>query len=379
MISHNHIQSARKFGVVVLLLFAHQLSAQDVWDSDGDGIDDNSDNCTLTFNPAQNDTDGDFFGNLCDADFNNDNIIDDSDLSLLRTNFFSVDPLTDINVDNVTNVIDLGWLKTMYLQDPGPTATNPDQPPCNCYFSGDCPSGMFCNWGPGGFSTEDICAYRDIKPNGVPDAGCSIEWDDPFLLGICDGFCSPSSDGSVIGLEDPDLVAQSIAIWGDAMMNPSEAGGGPVDGDLADAAQAVPFTSDAIPMMLGRHAADALAMASGDAFHDYFCHWEGHPDDGNPPVVDLSGDTCRITAGRLTIKALIAEIRSPGSAPDFMNSIPDVCPNWQEMFSTQCPSGPEALNCAIGFIQAQAYYLTTPTVFSLETADILELLESQAQ
>ena len=132
-------------------------------------------------------------------------------------------------------------------------------------------------------------------------------------------------------------------------------------------------------MMLGRHAADALAMASGDAFHDFFCHWEGHPDDVDPPVVDLAGDTCRITSGRLTIRALVAEIRSPGIAPDIMNAIPDACPNWQEMFSTQCPSGPDALICAIGFVQSQAYYLTTPTVFSLESADIPELLGRESR
>ncbi len=365
--------------MLALLCLSQPLFAQDTWDSDGDGLDDNSDNCTLTFNPDQHDTDGDFFGNLCDADFNNDLIINALDLSILRDNYFSAAPLTDLNVDNVTNVVDLGWLKTMYLEDPGPTATNPDQPPCNCYFSGDCPDGTFCNWGPGGFSTEDICAWRDVKPNGVPDAGCSIEWDAEFMLGICDGYCTAARNGSEIGHEDPALVARAIGIWADAMMNPSVAGGGPVDAALAAKAQAVPFISDAVPMMLGRHAADALALAAGGAFHDYFCHWEGHPDDDNPPVVDLAGNDCLITSGRLTIEALVTEIQTPGSAASIMSGIADVCPNWQEMFTTQCQAGPDALDCAIEFIQLQAYFLTTPPRFSLETADILGLLEKNAR
>lgn len=371
-------QSVSRFCVLALLLLAHSLFAQDTWDSDGDGFDDNSDNCTLTFNPDQHDTDGDFRGNLCDADFNNDDVINAVDLGVLRGNYFSEEPLTDLNVDNVTNVVDMGLLKTMFFGQPGPTGTDPNQPPCNCYFSGDCPEGFFCNWGPGGFSTEDICAWRDIKPGGVPDAGCSIEWDDPFMLGICDGFCTPSSSGSEIGFENPDLIAQSVHIWGESMMVPSEAGGGPVDAELAEQAQAIPFANEEVPMMLGRHAADALALASGSAFLDYFCHWEGHPDDGNPPVVDLEGETCLINSGRLTIQALTSEIQNPGTAQDIMKGIPDVCPDWESMFSTQCQPGPDALECAIRFIESQAYYLTTPQRFSLETADILGLLEQNS-
>ena len=162
------------------------------------------------------------------------------------------------------------------------------------------------------------------------------------------------------------------------MMNPSVAGGGPVDDGLAEQAQAIPFDSDAVPMMLGRHAADALAMAAGGAFHDYFCHWEGHPDDPEPPVVNLEGQTCRITSGTLTLQALVSELQSPGSARAIMQDITDACPDWQNMFTTQCAPGPNALDCAIAFIESQAYYLTTPSTLSLETVDILGLLEAQS-
>ncbi len=38
-------------------------------DLDDDGIEDEFDNCLEAMNPAQDDTDGDDCGNLCDADY----------------------------------------------------------------------------------------------------------------------------------------------------------------------------------------------------------------------------------------------------------------------------------------------------------------------
>jgi len=36
-------------------------------DSDGDGVNDDPDNCAATYNPSQPDSDGDGTGNTCDA------------------------------------------------------------------------------------------------------------------------------------------------------------------------------------------------------------------------------------------------------------------------------------------------------------------------
>lgn len=52
-------------------------------DSDGDGILDGSDNCTEVANPSQTDADQDGFGNACDADLNNDGIVDPADVAIL--------------------------------------------------------------------------------------------------------------------------------------------------------------------------------------------------------------------------------------------------------------------------------------------------------
>ncbi|MFK7886800.1 MAG: endo alpha-1,4 polygalactosaminidase [Gammaproteobacteria bacterium] len=92
-------------------------------DSDGDTIDDNADNCTLVSNSDQRDTDADGYGNLCDADLNNDGVINVIDLGLFRDVFFSADPDADFDGDGVVNVIDLGILRASFFGAPGPSGT----------------------------------------------------------------------------------------------------------------------------------------------------------------------------------------------------------------------------------------------------------------
>lgn len=94
-----------------------------VTDSDGDGVADASDNCTLVANPAQRDTDGDGFGNFCDGDYNNDGIVNAVDLGILRAGFFGSDPDLDMNGDGVVNAADLGWLRVGFFQPPGPAGS----------------------------------------------------------------------------------------------------------------------------------------------------------------------------------------------------------------------------------------------------------------
>jgi hypothetical protein len=90
-------------------------------DADGDGISDSLDNCLLVANADQRDTDGDGFGNLCDADLNNDCIVNPLDLGLFKTVFFTADANADFNGDGVVNPVDLGILKGGFFMAPGPT------------------------------------------------------------------------------------------------------------------------------------------------------------------------------------------------------------------------------------------------------------------
>lgn len=93
-------------------------------DSDADGVADAVDNCTVLPNPDQTDADGDGYGNLCDADFNNDCVVNVVDLGRLREVYFSTDPEADLNVDGIVNVVDLGLLRERFFAAPGPSAND---------------------------------------------------------------------------------------------------------------------------------------------------------------------------------------------------------------------------------------------------------------
>ena len=62
-------------------------------DADADGVFDSVDNCLTVANADQRDTDGDGYGNVCDADLTGDCIVNVSDLGALRLFFFSATPM----------------------------------------------------------------------------------------------------------------------------------------------------------------------------------------------------------------------------------------------------------------------------------------------
>ncbi|MEM7081919.1 MAG: PKD domain-containing protein [Pseudomonadota bacterium] len=104
-------------------------------DVDGDGVPDDVDNCAETPNPSQLDTNGDGFGNACDADIDNDGFITNfGDLVLWAAAFNSSpgqpnwNPDADFNGDNSVNFIDLFIFQGFFLTAPGPVVnrfTNP--------------------------------------------------------------------------------------------------------------------------------------------------------------------------------------------------------------------------------------------------------------
>lgn len=85
-------------------------------DSDVDGIADAADNCPLTANPNQRDTDGDGYGNVCDADLNNDGVVNVVDLARFKFVFGQSDADADFNGDGIVNVVDLALLKSLFGQ-----------------------------------------------------------------------------------------------------------------------------------------------------------------------------------------------------------------------------------------------------------------------
>ncbi len=89
-------------------------------DADGDNIADNEDNCVNTANPNQLDSNGDGFGNVCDADLNNDGVVNQADSNLFRAAFGSNDANADINGDGAVNALDSSAFRKLFGSVPGP-------------------------------------------------------------------------------------------------------------------------------------------------------------------------------------------------------------------------------------------------------------------
>ncbi len=96
------------------------IERNSVLDSDNDGIPDSSDNCISTPNPDQRDTDQDGFGNICDADLNNDDSVSFADLQLFRTYFGSENPDADFDGNGSVSFADLEIFRKLFGQSPGP-------------------------------------------------------------------------------------------------------------------------------------------------------------------------------------------------------------------------------------------------------------------
>ncbi len=90
-------------------------------DTDGDGVTDDLDNCTLVANADQRDTNADGYGNICDADFTGDLLVNLSDYSVFRSAFGTADPDADFNGDGVVNLSDYSIFRASFGKAPGPS------------------------------------------------------------------------------------------------------------------------------------------------------------------------------------------------------------------------------------------------------------------
>ncbi|WP_372683482.1 S8 family serine peptidase, partial [Desulfosarcina sp.] len=94
-------------------------------DRDRDGVPNTCDNCTKVANERQRDTDGDGYGNFCDADLNNDGIVNLLDFGMFRAAYGTTDPHADFDGNGMVNLIDFGIFRSYYGQPPGPSGLVP--------------------------------------------------------------------------------------------------------------------------------------------------------------------------------------------------------------------------------------------------------------
>ena len=118
---------------LALLLWGMPALAGPQTDTDGDGWIDTEDNCSEVANPAQDDTDGDDCGNLCDADYDNSGTPSILDFGQFSSAYGTIDeekvhrdPATGLTV----GIIDFGFFTSHYGVTPGPSGTTAGTTAC---------------------------------------------------------------------------------------------------------------------------------------------------------------------------------------------------------------------------------------------------------
>ena len=94
------------------------------YDGDGDGVDDDVDDCLDIANADQRDTNQDGYGNQCDPDLDDNHVVNFNDVAMFIAAFGSNNEHADFNGDGQTNYADVGPLVVLFGGAPGPAGQN---------------------------------------------------------------------------------------------------------------------------------------------------------------------------------------------------------------------------------------------------------------
>jgi hypothetical protein len=104
-------------------------------DADADGVIEPIDNCTTVANLDQRDTNGDGYGNICDADLNNSGLVTATDFTIFRSVLNQACPTpanttacnADLNGSGTVTATDFNLLRARLNTAPGPSGLHPAQ------------------------------------------------------------------------------------------------------------------------------------------------------------------------------------------------------------------------------------------------------------
>ena len=102
-------------------------------DFDGDGVEDEFDNCSEAANFAQDDTDGDDCGNLCDADYDDSGVVGHPDVFEFAAVFLTTDE-EKCHIEPIPGCVvsfsDYGFSIGAWGSTPGPSGTTAGTTAC---------------------------------------------------------------------------------------------------------------------------------------------------------------------------------------------------------------------------------------------------------
>ena len=124
--------------VVLTVILSFSICAREAdtgpfFDIDEDGVSDQSDNCINVPNGTNNnidpnacqifqyDVDNDGYGNVCDADLDNDGIAGGTDWLILARNYGMVSDIADITCNGIVDAPDIMAFLVSFGNPPGPS------------------------------------------------------------------------------------------------------------------------------------------------------------------------------------------------------------------------------------------------------------------